>query len=255
MQTSTIWANSQVVKEYVTNTSLQKPEQTILNSIAPKLKHMRMLDIGIGGGRTTHHFADLVKEYIGSDFVPEMVTACKEKFSANKNITFKIADVRDLSQFKTSYFDLVLFSFNGLDCLTKKEERQQAIQEIKQVLAPNGLFIFSSHNINAVDKIYSIQPSKNPIKILQRILKFALIPFFNGPKKSLKAQDSAIIRDGLHQFRIKLFYIKPQTQVQQLTELGFTDIQAFSLENGAKIKEEDLAKVDDYWIYYTCRKA
>lgn len=254
MRTSSIWANSQVVKEYVANTTLQKPEQTILESITPQLKNMRMLDIGIGGGRTTHHFANMVKEYVGSDFAPEMVAACKEKFKANKNITFKIADVRDLSQFKVNYFDLVLFSFNGLDCLTEKRERQQAIKEIKQVLAPNGLFIFSSHNINALDRVYSIQPSRNPIKILQRILKFALIPFFNGTKKTLKKQESAVIRDGVHQFRVKLFYIKPQTQIQQLQKLGFKDIQAFSLKNGAKISYEELDKVDDYWIYYSCRK-
>ena len=38
-----------------------------------------MLDIGVGTGRTTMHFAGLVKEYVGVDYSSALIQACPEK--------------------------------------------------------------------------------------------------------------------------------------------------------------------------------
>ena len=70
-----------IVKNYLTQTYLHKPERTILNLFKNRLKNMRMLDVGIGGGRTTHHFARLVKEYVGIDYSEKMIDACNKKIS------------------------------------------------------------------------------------------------------------------------------------------------------------------------------
>ena len=64
-----IWENDSIVKEYSIQTTLHKPEQTILNILKPILPNMKMLDIGVGAGRTTIQFAPLVKEYIGIDYL------------------------------------------------------------------------------------------------------------------------------------------------------------------------------------------
>ena len=39
-----------------------------------------MLDIGVGGGRTTYYFKDLVKKYKGIDIAPKFIESCKNKF-------------------------------------------------------------------------------------------------------------------------------------------------------------------------------
>ena len=58
---------------------LQPPErQTILRIMRPRLSAMRMLDVGVGGGRTTVHFADLVQEYAGVDYSEINDSECRE---------------------------------------------------------------------------------------------------------------------------------------------------------------------------------
>ena len=47
--------------------------------------------------------------------------------------------------FKDGEFDIVLFSFNGIDTL-KIEERILAIKEMQRVCKKGGLVVFSSHN-------------------------------------------------------------------------------------------------------------
>ena len=73
---------------------------------------MKMLDIGVGGGRTTLHFAPLVKEYVGIDYSQNMIKACQERFA---QVSFQTADARSMGIFKDSTFDFILFSYNGID--------------------------------------------------------------------------------------------------------------------------------------------
>lgn len=76
-----------IVDIYPAREKLYKPERIILNLLKPDLDNMKTLDIGVGAGRTTAHFVNLVKEYIGIDYSNNMIDACKNKFS-------KIDDVR-----------------------------------------------------------------------------------------------------------------------------------------------------------------
>ena len=43
-------------------------------------------------------------------------------------------------------FHAVVFAYNGLDFLASEGERVAALREVERVLAPAGLFLFSSHN-------------------------------------------------------------------------------------------------------------
>src|ERR1041385_7806991 len=69
-----------VVRAYEQENELQKPEEVVLTMLKDRLKDMRMLDIGVGAGRTTFHFAPRVKEYIGIDYSQKMIEACKRRF-------------------------------------------------------------------------------------------------------------------------------------------------------------------------------
>jgi ubiquinone/menaquinone biosynthesis C-methylase UbiE len=67
------YKESDVVEYYSKQTNLQPPEETILNLFKGSLSEMKMLDIGVGGGRTTVHFAQLVKTYEAIDYSEEMI--------------------------------------------------------------------------------------------------------------------------------------------------------------------------------------
>src|SRR5262249_11174372 len=70
-----------VVAYYSGYMSLDKPEAAILRALAPRLARLRMLDVGVGGGRMTEHFAPAVAQYHGIDLSPEMVETCRRRFA------------------------------------------------------------------------------------------------------------------------------------------------------------------------------
>ena len=71
-----VYESSDVVQFYEGQSDLQKPEATILEEFKKQLPEMKMLDIGVGAGRTSVHFAFLAKEYLGIDYSNRMITAC-----------------------------------------------------------------------------------------------------------------------------------------------------------------------------------
>ncbi|WP_458315863.1 class I SAM-dependent methyltransferase [Mycolicibacterium brisbanense] len=104
---------------------------------------MSVLDIGVGGGRTTPYFAATAKRYIGIDYSEMMVQACRRKYA---NVEFETMNATDLSGLDDGDFDLALFAYNGIDSLASDAARAQCLSEARRVLKPGAIFIFSSHN-------------------------------------------------------------------------------------------------------------
>lgn len=149
-----VYRDPRIVQHYAQLQQLQAAEQKILDQLQPHLATMKMLDLGVGGGRTTQHFSPLVAEYVGLDYSPTMITACQARFTNNPaGLDFVVGDARDLSCFEADYFDLVLFSFNGLDYI-EHHDRLQALQEIHRVGKPGGYFVFSSHNLQGIEPLF-----------------------------------------------------------------------------------------------------
>jgi ubiquinone/menaquinone biosynthesis C-methylase UbiE len=244
-----------IVKNYSIQDQLQKPEETILNIFRDKLKDMKMLDIGVGAGRTTRHFAHLTKQYIGIDYSKNMIETCRKKFQKLvEGHSFMVCDARAMTIFENSCFDFILFSFNGLDYISN-EDRLKTLREIKRVGKKGGRFCFSSHNLNTdLENSFKIKFTPNPIKLTYRVcyyLSFKLLTM-NFKRRREHAQ-YLIINDGAREFRLSTYYIKPEAQINQLTHLGFKDIKIFSLSDGKEIKDKSvLNTVKDSWLYYLC---
>jgi SAM-dependent methyltransferase len=119
---------------------------------------MSILDLGVGGGRTTPYLSSLAGRYVGADYAAEMISVCRKKFP---NLEFETVDAADLSRFGESSFDAVVMAFNGIDSLFPDESRYQAFREIHRVLKPKGIFIFSSHNVRSI----LVRPSWNPLRL------------------------------------------------------------------------------------------
>jgi SAM-dependent methyltransferase len=138
---------------------------------------MAILDLGVGGGRTTPYLSSIASRYAGIDYAPEMVAVCRKKFP---ELEFETESASDLSRFATSSFDAVVMAFNAMDYVIPDESRLRALREIYRVLKPEGVLIFSSHNPRAI----LVRASWNP----QRV---------QGVARAIAGSDSVIFRPVL----------------------------------------------------------
>ena len=89
------WKKQDIINEYAASTELQSPEKAILDTLKDQLPQMKMLDIGVGGGRTTVHFAEAAEEYWAIDYSEEMIAACRKRFrEASSKVRFAVCDAR-----------------------------------------------------------------------------------------------------------------------------------------------------------------
>jgi ubiquinone/menaquinone biosynthesis C-methylase UbiE len=239
-----------LVQFYAAHESSYPAEQAILTMIGAGIAQMKVLDIGIGAGRTTGYLSKICKDYTGIDFSGQMVKEAKKRFSDLKIFQ---GDVRDLSAFADGSFDFVLFSFNGIDTLVQAD-RMKALQEIKRVLKPGGYFAFSSHNLGwtMFDKLFPWhQKFVFSIPFIKHYLKMIIyLPWITARRKNnLYAEDYAIILDRPNWFSFYNYFIKPADQAKQLNETGFENMICLN-DKGQVVCEDKTAE----FLYYFCRK-
>ena len=102
-----------------------------------------VLDIGVGGGRTTAYLAPSAGRYVGVDYSQAMVAAARANYPQHE---FHCADACNLSFLADGSFDVAVFSFNGIDYISSDASRLACQREVARVLRAGGRFVFSSHN-------------------------------------------------------------------------------------------------------------
>jgi len=118
-------------------------EAAVLERLADSAAGVPILDIGVGGGRTIPHLRRLSTDYVGIDYLEEMVALARSRFPG---VRIEHADARDLSRFPDAAFGLVFFSANGIDGVSH-DDRSRMLAEIRRVLRPDGLFAYATHNL------------------------------------------------------------------------------------------------------------
>ena len=110
-------------------------------------KEDKILDIGCGAGRTTINlFKNGYKNIIGLDLSTNLINYAKSYSQENKlDINFVNGDATKL-EYDDNTFDAVIFSFNGMQCIPGKKNRDNVLKEVYRVLKPNGVYIFTAHN-------------------------------------------------------------------------------------------------------------
>jgi ubiquinone/menaquinone biosynthesis C-methylase UbiE len=140
-----VYRNPEVVSHYASLDYLTACERHLFDTyLTPG---MAILDLGVGGGRTSAYLSQKASRYVGLDYSEAMIGFCRQKFP---QLEFLVADASDLSKFADGSFDAVVFSFNGIDYVLPAEKRQQCLRECERVLRSGGVLIFSSHNPRAV---------------------------------------------------------------------------------------------------------
>jgi SAM-dependent methyltransferase len=244
-----IYARPDVVTGYAHLDHLLKPEEVLLEKLLPRIKDKKILDIGIGGGRTTKFLLEISRDYTGIDYTPECVEVVREKY---RGANVLCCDARDLTRFGDDTFDFVLFSFNSLDYIPH-EDRIKALSEIYRVLKPGEFFMFSTHNLDY--RNFNKLPWQEKSRLDLVRLKSCLYSLYYLPKhmsmkrREVHAAEYAIINDNAHGYSLLTYYIGVGQQVKQLEEVGFVSVETYNMEGRPVSSDTDFP-----WTYYLARK-
>jgi SAM-dependent methyltransferase len=226
-----VW--DRLADDYASRWALDPPERELLARLRSMWPHVDMLDLGVGAGRTAYTFAALTRSYVGVDISPMMVERARLAVGEDERTRFLVGDARDLSAFHGRGFDLVLFSFNGLDAVGH-EDRLRILREVRHVIADDGLFGFSSHSLLALPfRVALRRPSlRDPVRSTARSLRRAIGLARANRRLDLPAAWRAgwtLVRDEAHDFSLVLYYVHPETQVAQLADAGFGSVQVLDM--------------------------
>jgi ubiquinone/menaquinone biosynthesis C-methylase UbiE len=251
-----VYSTPSIVHYYAQLQLLQPAEQTILDRLQTQRSTIRMLDIGVGGGRTTQHFAPVVANYTGIDYSAEMIAACRQRFSdRSQAIRLAVCDARDLSQFQNQTFDFILFSFNGIDYMPHCD-RERVFQEVGRVGKPGGFFFFSSHNLQGMEREFdwTHQLRLNPFVTYVNLVMLAILRICNRSMtlEKLCNADYLMLRDESHNFRLQTHYVRPRAQIAQL-EAYFSEVTVYSWKSGLELTAQEQRFNVDMWLYYLCK--
>jgi ubiquinone/menaquinone biosynthesis C-methylase UbiE len=136
-----VYNNPDVVEYYAATQELPMAEQYLFGKYIQASSDI--LDLGVGGGRTTRHLSSKARRYVGVDYSQAMIESCRKKFPQTD---LRWGDATDLREFEDASFDVAVFSFNGIDSIRTDEARGRCLSEVRRILRPGGGFIFSSHN-------------------------------------------------------------------------------------------------------------
>jgi SAM-dependent methyltransferase len=128
--------------EHAYGDELNVSEQAALHFVVDLIRNRRILDINVTDGRTVRALRQLSRDYVGVNSVQEMVVQCRTRFPF---VRFDHADARFMPQYGDGSFDVVVFAMNGL-CMVNHADRLSILREVRRVLSPNGVFVFSTFN-------------------------------------------------------------------------------------------------------------
>ena len=243
-----IYEDERTARHYGRMGALFAAERAALALVAESCRGARILDLGVGGGRTTPYLLAISSSYTGADYADAMVQACRERYPG---VRFELADARELDQFEDAAFDFVLFSFNGMD-YALHEDRLRILSAIHRVLTCNGVFVFSSHNA-AFDRkrLYS-----RPLRVLAALhdLIGACMP--GSGRRRIGEDDGVAYEYRMERlwnvgWWLRTYYITTADKVTQLARHGF-HCEAMIGTDGNQLKEASDAVSP--WIYYVARK-
>lgn len=251
------YARPQVARDYAVRSTLTRAEIAALGEAGPCVRR-DVLDIGVGGGRTTAYLLGMARSYRALDLSTAMVDACRTRYPG---IAVEIGDARTLAGHGGESYDLVLFSFNGIDDVGYAD-RSRVFASVRRVLRPGGTFVYSSHNLRSLGgrfpplSMQRIVPSINPARLAVRTLRAAAASLrgLRNRRRLAPAQrlgeGYAIVNNEDYDYSMLTVYVDPQHECATLAAAGFTQVTTFDLQ-GRRNPETP----DDPWVYYVARKA
>jgi SAM-dependent methyltransferase len=229
------------VLEYRQTEDLEVHERAALSSIIEHVRDKRILDIGVGAGRTVTGLREISDDYIGIDYVREMVDHCRGRFPG---VRFDRVDARSMDRFTDASFDLIVFACNGI-CMVDHAGRLQILREVHRLLAPGGFFFFSTSNLGDPRRdrfleLPGFDRTLNPGKAAARGARFVgetAYRFYNRVRfrrHQVRTEEYEILNGKSHHYRTMIYFIGLEQQRRQLVQAGFQpNAMAFDLAGKA----------------------
>lgn len=131
-------------------------EVVALRLVADRARGRPVLDLGVGGGRTTSLLRLVSDDYTGIDYTPELVALCRNRHPGED---IRLGDARDLVGIPSGSMALVVFSNNGIDAVDH-DGRARVLAEVHRVLEPGGTFCYST--LNKDGPLFGAHPGNAP---------------------------------------------------------------------------------------------
>ena len=213
-------------------------ETSILLRHQPAFAGKRVLDIGVGSGRTTRFLLPLASHYTGIDVSPQMLAVCGKNFPAARLVSL---DMRELWTFGEDAFDFVFAAYNVLGAVSH-EERLKILCDTHRLLPPDGVFVVSSHNRNArwAGQPPALVRSRNPVRQALEVRRY-LVATRNYRRMRAHVrieQEYALFNDMAHHWSGVFYYIDRAAQIAQLEQAGFRVLDVVA-ENGRSLAPTD----------------
>lgn len=121
---------------------------TILPRLSPFLPATSVLEIAPGFGRWSQHLIELCDRYVGIDLSERAVQACRERYSAEENVTFFVNDGVSLAMVGDHSIDLA-FSFDSL-VHVEMDVIEGYLRELERILRGDGVGFLHHSNLGGI---------------------------------------------------------------------------------------------------------
>jgi SAM-dependent methyltransferase len=205
----------------------------------------RVLDIGCGAGRVLAYLVMLGAEAYGVDLAPAMVEYCRRTVP---EAHVSVGNAAALADSVTGPFDVVIAPDNLIDVFDDGE-RRRVLSGIRDVLAPDGLFIFSSHDLGWLEENPGPREWEQPTaaQSLQKLLDASPARLIQAARNrreiarnrkrlaplEKRHADHAIVNDFPHNYSLLHYYIRRDDQERQLSETGFALVECLAADGRA----------------------
>jgi len=212
-------------------------EAALLARVASEARGLPILDIGIGGGRTVPLLRAISEDYVGIDYMEEMVVAALRRFP---EADIRHGDARDLSAFDDGSFAVVFFSANGLDAVPH-DDRRLVFNEARRVLCPGGMFAYSTHNLshrNAGKAPWDPRQAwpRDIRRVVRRLVRLplAIRGHLRNRRLIVRGTDWAMLNTPLYDFGLVIHYTTLPATLDELDAAGFAaEVEVYDMEGEA----------------------
>jgi len=250
------YSREDIVQDFATRHYLMPAEFAALGQVWPQVQG-DVLDLGVGGGRTTNYLHGVARSYRALDISEKMAEACRALHPA---ASVDVGDARTLEGHPDAAYDLVLFSFNGIDYVAHAD-RALVLASAWRVLRPGGAFVYSSHNLGVLGgrlpgiSPVRLKPTSNPVRLAVRGAR-ALAAHLRrrrnrqrlGARQYL-GEGHALVNDESYDHAQLTVYVDPAREVEALRAAGFEDVR--TVDARGRI---DPPQHGDPWVHFIARK-
>ncbi|MGY0611405.1 class I SAM-dependent methyltransferase [Luteimonas sp. A501] len=245
-----------MVDDFASRSHLMPAELAALGEVWPLVRG-DILDIGVGGGRTTGYLRGVARSYRALDISEKMTEACRALYPGTE---VGVGDARTLDGHPDAGYDLVLFSFNGIDYIDHAE-RSRVLAATYRVLRPGGAFVYSSHNLGVLGghpppvQPARLVPTLDPVRMLVRSARtLATNVRRRRNRRRLQdrqyfAADHAVVNDEGYDHSLLTVYVDPAAECEALATAGFVGTMTIDARGG-----RDPGRHLDPWVHYVTRK-